>query len=175
MKRRGSKQAERIEVSPESYELIRSYPHAARRRYAEAVALSEARLYPGAIYLIAYACEMMIRYLSYRLEGWATTKKIYKEDRDRLAKKAAATQVTVSNHHDFVGLALHIESQPCTELERPLRRLLRSKAQVIGERWDPSMRYRSTDRSAEEFREVRDAVDWIQSNYGRILNPGRRE
>ncbi|HWE37512.1 MAG TPA: hypothetical protein VG406_13160 [Isosphaeraceae bacterium] len=161
---------------------IRKFENAAVQRFRDAEVLAENGRRLAAIYLYGYSVEMLLKAACCRLDGIPVNHGIDLETMKRLKSKPETNRrlqgggqqaFIVENLHDIGGWAQLMVAE--LMLQRPqsdrgeLRRIVIA-VEEIRRRWSPEMRYRPTDPSEADLREVREAAGRLRTDIEKIMS-----
>ncbi|MBX9622870.1 MAG: hypothetical protein K2X82_03560 [Gemmataceae bacterium] len=149
---------------------VRAFRAAAGARYRDGVALAEADRPLGAVYVLGYAAEMLLKAAYFRLRGWGPRTPItfphLTAARDR-AVNALGVPWT-DRLHDLDGWAGLLVAERA-HLGRPLparlRRRLTAEVRLIYSHWRESLRYHDARPYAAEVAGTRAAAGWLFRHF----------
>jgi len=115
----------------------------------------------GAIYLLGYVVEMLLKVAFFRVREWPTNQAV-----DLGAVKAHTAWVG-GNLHNVTGLADLLIAERGI-LNRPFDPVfageLRRRVLIVASHWRENLRYRSAVAETDELAEVYQSVDWLVTN-----------
>ncbi len=148
-------------------ETIREMYLAAEARFDEGITLFEAQKFDGAIYLMGYTAEILIKLVFCRLAPSTQLS-------DPVGTGLSRTRIlwrslfsgTPLDYHDLNTLSFFLEYEYQRRFQRPYRRdieteLSRRTLQIYSSWWVAS-RYRYTRSDRDEAESVRNDVEWLR-------------
>ena len=144
---------------------------ASQRRFWDGFALatsSEAHAL-GAVYLLGYVAEMLLKVAYYRIEGYPAYANVL------AARQAARRQARLyalhrRSDHDLLYWAALVERR---RRERGLpydpafAAALQMHVRRVAENWTEALRYADVDATPDELQAVADSVEWLVANRAR--------
>ena len=151
---------------------VESFRSAARERYRDGVQLADAGRRLGAIYLLGYSVEMLLKAAYFRLRGWGDTP-ITVADMNQARNRAINVLHLTWNDrlHDLVGWVTLLINERVT-LQQPLawrfRRTLNARVGIVYRNWREHLRYHDSIPYATELNSVRATATWLLAQYPQL-------
>lgn len=155
-----------------TFDTIRRFRAAATKRYREGCALAACEERLGALYLLGYSAEMLIKAAYFRHIGKGPDDPI--RDGDRGSAHIRAKQFGVSpkrNFHDirwWLDLLIQSRRSSPRPYEVQLASQLTKHGRIVDENWRETLRYRTNRPRERELAGVTESVQWLLRHY-RVL------
>ncbi len=150
---------------------VRKLEGAVPWRLQDAEVLRDAGRRLAAIYLYGYVVEMLVGAAYFRLIEYGLDTDITSRAR-KLAEKQARQEKLMSNEpHDLSGwakLLIVTRQRRSTGFSQSLAMQLRSHADIVYDRWRPSLRYRTLVPTPNDISSVRHSTNWFEQQYGSL-------
>lgn len=146
--------------------------HAARLRYYDglSLALSESHNSTGAVYLLGYVAEMLLKTAYYRVRGMGPTDDTWPllrgmNDQAALVRFDWQSGRTRHNLEDLAGLLVEVRRNCGPEIDPYFASTLQGHAKVVALHWNERLRYKSVLALEDEVVDVIESIDWLVANY----------
>jgi len=141
--------------------------NAARERFWDGVDLAtslEARR-TGAIYLLGYVAEMLLKVAFYRRMGYLATDRV---DRNAIKNHAAWGRWNLHSISGLVDLLIEVRQRQHQAFDPVFAGDLRLRVQTVALHWQETLRYKHTPADEAELTEVFRHVDWLLTNADQL-------
>jgi hypothetical protein len=153
-----------------TFDCLQEYEQAMSDRLWDGMSLWSLSRDPGAIYVLGYAAEIIIKCAYFRFSGFTIVQNIGHAELNTAA--ARATTLGVTTHREgFLGirfwsdLLIAQRRAAARPLTVTMETALRSNVDVVYDRWWIEMRYKRAYSSRMDLEQLAVAVDWIDKNY----------
>ena len=152
------------------FDCIQEYEQATADRLWDGMSLWSLSRDTGAIYVLGYAAEIVIKCAYFRFAGFTIVQNIGRAELGTAAARATTLGVTTPREgfhsirfwSDLLIAQRRAAAQP---LAVNVETALRSNVDVVYDRWWIEMRYKRAYSSRMDLEQLAVAVDWIDKNY----------